>query len=136
MNFPKKEVWFSQKTVKASNNNGLVNSANCNIFSPNRYENLKADDTNSNTTIDITDTDYNRETINNYLAKNKFNQNLENIDYQRKQVVLNQHPENQAVFNRMPVVPGKSSYKDAADRKKSHEKNISIFSDSVPKRIK
>ena len=89
-----------------------------------------------NTTIDITDTDYNRETINNYLAKNKFNQNLENIDYQRKQVVLNQHPENQAVFNRMPVVPGKSSYKDAADRKKSHEKNISIFSDSVPKRIK
>ena len=46
-----------KKTVKASNNNGSVNTANCNIFSPNRYENLKADDTNSNTTTDIINTD-------------------------------------------------------------------------------
>ena len=48
------------KTIKANNNNGSFNSANCNIFSPNRYENLEADDTNSNTRIDITDKDYNR----------------------------------------------------------------------------
>ena len=107
-----------KKTVKASKNNGLADSANCNIFSPNRYENLEADDTNSNTTIDITNTDYNRETTNNHMAKNKFNQNHENIVHRRKQVAVNQHPENQTVFNRLPVVPGKSSYKDTVDRKK------------------
>ena len=88
-----------KKTVKTSNNNGLVNSANCNIFSPNRYKNLEADDTNSNTTIDITDTDYNRESVNNHMATNRFNQNHQNIIHRRKQVVLNQ----------LPVVPGKSS---------------------------
>ena len=60
-----------KKIVKSSNNNGSVNSANCNIFSPNRYENLEADDTNSNTTIDITDTDCNRETINHHMTKTK-----------------------------------------------------------------
>ena len=94
-----------KKIVKSSNSNGSVNSANCNIFSPDRYENLEADDTNSNTTIDITDTDCNRETINHHMTKNKFNQNHQNIVHRRKQVVVNQHPENQTVFNRQPVVP-------------------------------
>ena len=78
-----------KKTVQASNNNGLVNSANYNIFSPNRYENLEANDTNSNTTIDITDTDYSRETINNHMATNKFNPNHQNIVHRRKQVAVN-----------------------------------------------
>ena len=39
--FPEKRFIQPKKTVKASNNNGLVNSANCNIFSPNRNENLE-----------------------------------------------------------------------------------------------
>ena len=105
-------------------------------LSPNLYKNLEARDTNRNATIEITDTDYNRETINNNMAKNKFNQNHENIADRRKQVVVNQHPENQTVFNRLPVYPGKSSYKDAADRKKFDERNISIFSDNIPKGIR
>ena len=64
------------------------------------------------------------------------NQNHQNIVHRRKQVVVNQHPENQTVFNRLPVVPGKSSYKDTADRRKFQERNISIFSDSIPKGIR
>ena len=39
-------------------------------------------------------------------------------------------------FNRLPVVPGKLSYKDANDRNKFHEGNISIFSDIIPKAIR
>ena len=137
MNFPKKKNSIQpKKTVKACNNNGLVNSANCNIFPPDRYENLDNDDTNSNTTFDITDTYYNKETVNNHMAKNKFNQNHQNIVHRRTQVVVNQHPDNQTVFNRLPIVPGKSSYKVAADGKKFHERNISIFSDSIPKGIR
>ena len=58
--FQEKSFIQPNKTIKASNNNGSFNGANCNIFSPNRYENLEADDTNSNTRIDITDADYNR----------------------------------------------------------------------------
>ena len=58
--FQEKSFIQPNKTIKANNNNGSFNSANCNIFSPNRYENLEADDTNSNTRIDITDKDYNR----------------------------------------------------------------------------
>ena len=55
--------------------NGLVNSANYSILSANCYQNLEAYDTNSYTTIDIADTDYNREAINNHVAKNTFDQN-------------------------------------------------------------
>ena len=89
-----------------------------------------------NTTIDITDTDYNRETISIHVAKNKFDQNHKNIVRRRKQVVVNQHPEIQAVFNRLSLVPGKLFYMDAVDRNKYHERNISIFSDSIPKGVR
>ena len=70
------------------------------------------------------------------MTKNKFNQNHQNIVHRLEQVVVNQHPENQTVFNRLPVVPGKSSYKDTAGRKKFQEINISIFSDIIPKGIR
>ena len=39
-------------------------------------------------------------------------------------------------LNQFSVVPGKSSYKDATHRNKFHEKDISIFSDSIPKGIR
>ena len=41
------------------------------------------------------------------MTKNKFNQNHQNIVHRLEQVVVNQHPENQTVFNRLPIVPGK-----------------------------
>ena len=115
--------------------NGLVNSANYSILSANCYQNLEAYDTNSYTTIDIADTDYNREAINNHVAKNTFDQNHCNIVHRWKQDVVNQHPENETVFSKLLVVPGKSSYKDATNRIKFHERNISIFIDSIPKGI-
>ena len=105
-------------------------------MSPNRYENFEVHNTNSNTRIDVTDTDHNRETVNNYVAKNKFDQNYQNIVLRRKQTAVNQHTENQAIFNRLPVVSGKSSYKEATDRNKSHYRDISISSDSIPKSIR
>ena len=116
--------------------NGLVNSANYSILSANCYQNLEAYDTNSYTTNDIADTDYNREAINNHVAKNTFDQNHRNIVHRRKQVAVNQHPENETVFSKLLVVPGKSSYKDATNRIKFHERNISIFIDSIPKGIR
>ena len=70
------------------------------------------------------------------MAKNKFDQNYQNIVLRRKQTAVNQHTENQAIFNRLPVVSGKSSYKEATDRNKSHERDISISCDSIPKSIR
>ena len=64
------------------------------------------------------------------MAKNKFDQNHLNIVRRRKQVVVIQQPENQTVLNTLAVVPGRSSYKATADRKKFHERDITIFSDS------
>ena len=112
----------------------MVYSANCNIFTTNRYKDLEATITNNttiNTTISTTipDTDYSRGTINNCMAKNKFNQNQQSIVYQWKQVVVNQHPENQTVFNSVC----KSSCKFAADRKKFYEASIVVSSGSIPK---
>ena len=70
-------------------------------------KNIEAHVTNSSNTIDITSIDYNRETIHNHVAKNKFDHDHQNVVHRRKQFVVNQHPENQTVFNRLPVVPGK-----------------------------
>ena len=102
----------------------------------NRYENLEAYDTNSNTTTDITDADYNIETMNNNVAKNKFDQNHHNLVCRQKQLVVNQQPENQTVFNRLPVVLSKLSYRNTSDRNKFHVGSISIFSYSIPKEIR
>ena len=55
----------------------------------------------------------------------------------------NNHPENQTVSTRKPVVPGEKSYSDALienEKKENHDKNdndnIKIFTDSIPKGIK
>ena len=55
-----------------------------------------------------------RKTVNNHMAKKKFNQNYQNIVHRRKQVVVTEHPENQTIFNKLTVVPDQPSYKDAA----------------------
>lgn len=87
----------------------------------NRYETSEVQNTNSDTTVDITNTDYNGETVNNHLTKNKFDQNYYNIVCRWGQVLSNQHPENQTNFSRFPVVPGKLSYTDATkNRDKFH----------------
>ena len=74
--------------------------------------------------------------MNNSVAKDNFDQNHQNIVFQWKQVVVNQRSENQTVFNRLPVVLGKSSYKKATDGNKFHVRSISVFSDSIPKQIR
>ena len=62
--FQEKRFIQPKNTARASNNNDKVNSLNYLILLPNRYKNLEAHGINSNTTTDITDTDYNRETTN------------------------------------------------------------------------
>ena len=89
---------------------------------------------NINTTIDINDTDYNRVTINNHVAKNMFDQNQQDILRQLKQVIANQHPENQIVFNKLFVVSGKWFYTQPIETNSTRD--ISIFSDSTSKGIK
>lgn len=66
--------------------------------------------------------------MNNHVAKNEFNQNYQSIVRHWKQIAVNQHLENQTVSNKLPVVPGKSSYKDATDRTNS---TTEIFQFSV-----
>ena len=61
-----------------------VNSYN--IFSTNCYKNLDANDASSNTTIGITCTDYNRESMNNHTAKKKFNKHHKNIVHRRNRL--------------------------------------------------
>ena len=65
------------RTVKASNKMVYLTTT----------KDLQVHDTNSNTTVGITSTDYNRETVNNHSAKNKFDQNYYNIVRRREQAV-------------------------------------------------
>ena len=62
LNCPKKKVSFNRKGGMVCN--GLFNSVSYSILSPYRYENLEAYYTNSNTTNDISYTDFNRDTMN------------------------------------------------------------------------
>ena len=68
--------------------------------------------------------------LNNNAAKSQFGQN---IVRRWKQVLVNQHPENNS-FNSLTVVPDKLFYKDATNRNKFHERDI--FSYSIPKGIR
>ena len=74
----------------------------------------------------------NREAVNNHMVKNKFDQNDQSIVRRRKLVVVNQHFENQIVFKNLPVVLRKSSFKNSTIGDKFPERDISIYSDSIP----
>ena len=57
------------------------------------------------------------------------------ISKRRLPVVINTHPENQTTFSKVPIFPGDKSYSDALT-KKAQQKNILIFTDSIPSRTK
>ena len=62
-------------------------------------------------------------------------QTSKHISKRRPPVVVNTHLENQTTFSKVPIFPGDKSYSDALT-KKTEQKNILIFSDSIPSRIK
>ena len=49
--------------------------------------------------------------------------------------MVNTHPENQAKFSKVPLNQGDKSYSPTIT-KKTEQKNILIFSDTIPSRIK
>ena len=103
------------------------------LISPTHFENLEVYDANRNATIHITNTDNHRENVNNDVAKANFDEISQNIVRQRKQVVINKQPDNQTVFNRLSVVPCKSSFKDTTNRHKFRDRKILTFSDRILK---
>ena len=62
-------------------------------------------------------------------------QNSKYISKRRHPVVVNAHPENQSKFSKLPIIPGDKSYNDRLT-KKTEQKNVVIFIDSIPSRIK
>ena len=53
----------------------------------------------------------------------------------RPQVVVNNHPENQTVFKKLPLIPGEKRYSDAVTST-AKKNDILIFTDSLPKGIR
>ena len=53
----------------------------------------------------------------------------------RPQVVVNNNPENQKTFSRLPVIPGKDKYNETV-KAKPEPMNTLIFTDSIPKGIR
>ena len=57
------------------------------------------------------------------------------VPIKRPQVVINNHPENQTVFKKLPLIPGEKSYSDAVTST-AKKNDILIFTDSLPKEIR
>ena len=84
------------------------------LISPNRFGNLFYDASIKDTEEKTDDYFPNQESVqfgNNIAVQKKENENIKNN--RRPLVVPNNHPENQTVYTRKPVVPGEKSYSDA-----------------------
>ena len=126
----------SQEYHEFNKRNKYVKSkSNCNggetpndVFSFNRFSILQNNDCDVQNELRVDDE----------IVVFSNNKNVENIQRpgRRPQVVVNQHPENQTVFNKkLPLVPGKKSYSESV-KGRSTGKDVFIFSDSLPKGIR
>ena len=120
--YPKKFVSISRKSNIANETEGIS-------VSPNPFELLE----HNNVQYKILDE--NNSNIQNTMMNPVINPN-DNIQVvkRRPNVVINNHPENQNVFNRKPIVPGERTYSETI--KNRNKSNTLIFSDSIPKGIK
>ena len=100
------------------------------------YEDGNNDDNESITNnTDSTKTLLDDQTNKENFAEN-YNKNDKNKNTGRREVVINQYPENQTVYPRKRIVPGTNSYSESLGNSQTNSRNIKIFSDSIPKGIR
>ena len=116
----------------SNSNNGFVPP---NYFEKLFYEDNNYDNESVTNNIDSTKTLQNGQ-MNKENFVRKYNNNDTNKNTGRPEVVVNQYPENQTVYPRKRIVPGKNSYSETLFNSKTNSHNIQIFSDGIPKGIR
>ena len=115
-------------------------NSNNRFISPNRSEKLFYEDNNDDNESVTNNTDSTKTLQNGQMNKEnfvrKYNNNDTNKNTGRPEVVVNQYPENQTVYPRKRIVPGKNSYSETLFNSKTNSHNIQIFSDGIPKGIR
>ena len=118
----------------------MDNSNNNNHFiSPNHFGRLFYED-NSNDDNESVTNNTDKTLLNDQINKEnfvrKYNNNDNNKNTGRPEIVINQYPENQTVYPRKRIVPGTNSYSETLGNSQTNSHNIKIFRDSIPKGIR
>ena len=79
--------------------------------------------------------DGNDNSLSNNKKSDQVSRSHQKLQSKRPQVVVNNYPENQKPFSRLPVIPGKDKYSETV-KAKSEPTNILIFTDSILKGIR
>ena len=79
--------------------------------------------------------DVNDNGLSNNKKSDQVSRSHQKLPSKRPQVVVNNNPENQKTFSRLPVIPGKDKYSETV-KAKPEPMNTLIFTDSIPKGIR
>ena len=79
--------------------------------------------------------DLNNNVLGNNKKSDQVSRSHQKLSSRRPQVVVNNYPENQKTFVRLPIIPGKDKYSQTA-KAKPEPANTFIFTDSIPKGIR
>ena len=132
LKFKKTKQSLEKDMDNSNSNNGFVPP---NYFEKLFYEDNNYDNESVTNNIDSTKTLQNGQ-MNKENFVRKYNNNDTNKNTGRPEVVVNQYPENQTVYPRKRIVPGKNSYSETLFNSKTNSHNIQIFSDGIPKGIR
>ena len=132
LKFKKTKQSLEKDMDNSNSNNGFV--------PPNHFEKLFYEDNNYDNESVTNNIDSTKTLQNGQMNKEnfgrKYNNNDTNKNTGRPEVVVNQYRENQTVYPRKRIVPGKNSYSETLVNSKTNNHNIQIFSDSIPKGIR
>ena len=79
--------------------------------------------------------DVNDNDLSNDIKSDQVLRSHKKLSPKRPQVVVNNYPENQKTFARLPVIPGKDKYSETV-KGRPESGNTLIFTDSIPKGIR
>ena len=99
-----------------------------NILSPNRYQLLEPPSEN----FELVSENFQNTDV---LRRNRNVLNSQNTGSKRPSVVISKYPERQTDFSRPPVISGTKLFSEASQPSKG-QRNILIFTDSIPKGIR
>ena len=129
LKFKKTKQLLEKDMDNSNSNNGFI--------PPNHFEKLFYEDNNYDNESVTNNIDSTKTLQNGQMNKEnfvrKYNNNDTNKNTGRPEVVVNQYPENQTVYPRKRIVPGKNSYSETLFNSKTNSHNIQIFSSGIPK---
>ena len=94
----------------------------------------KFDSLNIDKDVVITN-DLNNNVLGNNKKSDQVSRSHQKLSSRRPQVVVNNYPENQKTFVRLPIIPGKDKYSQTA-KAKTEPANTFIFTNSIPNGIR